>query len=395
MKVIILIFFSLFALLNTKAQVSIGDQSVPHSRAILDLSNSNNLGLLLPRTASNPNSAYSTDTSGLLFYYNENLFLKGAGTTFNAITPWKSIFTGTEPIDVFFNPAVFEGVGIGVDGWLPGNPPTSNIKANLHIGLKSKDVNTTNTSASLLIGDSDSGVHMSMDNDEILVKNSTTNNTGTLKLQEGGGTVQVGESATIRSTLNVFGEVQQHGFALVPAGGIIMWSELGGVGVPPGWALCDGGLKTKLDGTNFTAPDLRERFIVGAGGENTTNPVVGAAYTNGNTGGANTVTLTTAQIPSHTHTLNIVSGGNHQHKALIDHGGGGSYGTDPGPGNAMWTDEDNDSGMSSNNPIANGVLPTDYQGSHNHSGSSNSSTGGNASHENRPPYYALAYIIKL
>ncbi|MDC0339032.1 hypothetical protein OAN33_05800, partial [Flavobacteriales bacterium] len=150
MKVIILVFFSLFALLNTKAQVSIGDQSVPHSRAILDLSNSNNLGLLLPRTASNPNSAFSTDTSGLLFYYNENLFLKGADTTFNAITPWKSIFKNPEPINVFFNPTGFEGVGIGVDGWLPGDPPASNIKANLHIGLKSKDVKTTNTSASLL-----------------------------------------------------------------------------------------------------------------------------------------------------------------------------------------------------------------------------------------------------
>lgn len=43
----------------------------------------------------------------------------------------------------------------------------------------------------------------------------------------------------------------------VPVGGIIMWS--GPVGqVPPGWALCDG-----TQGT----PDLRGRFVIGAGGK--------------------------------------------------------------------------------------------------------------------------------
>ena len=40
----------------------------------------------------------------------------------------------------------------------------------------------------------------------------------------------------------------------VPSGGIIMWS---GAEVPEGWALCDGASGT---------PDLRDRFVVGAGG---------------------------------------------------------------------------------------------------------------------------------
>ncbi|MDC0339247.1 tail fiber protein, partial [Flavobacteriales bacterium] len=196
-------------------------------------------------------------------------------------------------------------------------------------------------------------------------------------------------ASTNRSTLNVTGEIQQHGFALVPVGGIIMWT---GSAVPSGWALCNGGTYGKIDGSgNITSPDLKGRFIVGVDPSDTDYDDIGI---NGNVG-TKTTTLTQSQMPSHTHTLNIVSGGNHQHKALIDHGGGGSYGTDPGPGNAMWTDGDNDSGMSSNNPIANGILPTDYQGSHDHSGSSNSPTGANASHENRPPYYALAFIIKL
>jgi microcystin-dependent protein len=68
----------------------------------------------------------------------------------------------------------------------------------------------------------------------------------------------------------------------IPVGLITMWS--GSIAsIPSGWALCDG-----TSGT----PDLRDRFVVGAG----------STYAVGATGGANTVTLDTTQIPSHTHT---------------------------------------------------------------------------------------------
>ena len=57
------------------AQVSIGDQSVPDTDAILDLTNGNSLGLLLPHAASNPNSgSLSAAPEGLLIYYKENFF---------------------------------------------------------------------------------------------------------------------------------------------------------------------------------------------------------------------------------------------------------------------------------------------------------------------------------
>jgi microcystin-dependent protein len=70
--------------------------------------------------------------------------------------------------------------------------------------------------------------------------------------------------------------------ALIPSGIISMWS--GSIAsIPTGWALCDG---------TGGAPDLRDRFVVGAG----------STYAVGATGGANTVTLDTTQIPSHTHT---------------------------------------------------------------------------------------------
>ena len=69
--------------------------------------------------------------------------------------------------------------------------------------------------------------------------------------------------------------------SIIPAGVILMWS--GSIAsIPAGWALCNGSGGT---------PDLRDRFIVGAG----------SSYAVGATGGANTVTLDVSQIPSHNH----------------------------------------------------------------------------------------------
>ena len=388
--ILLLIFLSIF-IGNSRigAQVSIGDQSVPDTDAILDLTNGNGLGLLLPHSAGNPNlnPALSAAPEGLLMYYKENFFLKGSGTTFNAITPWESIYTGATPSNVYFNPALFEGVGIGVDGWLPGNPPTSNIKANLHIGLKSKDVNTTNTSASLLIGDSDSGVHMSMDNDEILVKNSANNNTGTLKLQEGGGTVQVGESQSVQSTLNVFGKVQESGYALVPQGVIVMWSGTTS-DIPAGWALCNGNFYNETDFTDITstpaadaahtkkAPNLVNRFIVGASG----------TYAVEETGGG-TVNLTTANLPSHTHAIdhdhpNAVTG-DHSHQFKAYDCGSGT--------NAPTYDNDNISSCSITPSTLNSTVNVDLPNFTGTSGSTGSGTAVNIV----PAYFALCYIMKL
>jgi microcystin-dependent protein len=142
----------------------------------------------------------------------------------------------------------------------------------------------------------------------------------------------------------------------VPAGAIVMWS--GSIGsIPDGWALCDG--------SNGT-PDLRDRFIVGAGG----------SYTVGTTGGEATHTLTIAELPSHSHT--ITADGAHSH---VLRKGSGSIG-------GQYPPVDQTAGNWST------VQNTDSAGSHNHGGETGS-TGSGAAHENRPPYYALAYIMKL
>lgn len=169
-----------------------------------------------------------------------------------------------------------------------------------------------------------------------------------------------------------------------PTGGIIMWS--GSIAsIPSGWALCDG--------TNGT-PNLRDRFVVGAG----------TSYAVGDTGGAASVTLDSTQIPSHTHTITATassdSQGAHTHTindpghihrsfgsgAFNGGGDGGAYGQN-GTGYGARDLQSNTTGITINSA-----------GAHTHNitvSATASSTGGGLAHENRPPYYALAYIMKV
>lgn len=169
----------------------------------------------------------------------------------------------------------------------------------------------------------------------------------------------------------------------VPTGVIVMWS--GAIGsIPSGWALCNG--------SNGT-PDLRDRFVVGAG----------TSYAVGATGGAATVTLTEAQMPSHTHSITATatseSAGAHTHSV-----------TDPGHVHAIISPNYALAGVAGagNNGWINGSLNAvsgaavtgisiNSAGAHTHVVSvtaTAATTGGGQAHENRPPYYALAYIMK-
>jgi len=132
-----------------------------------------------------------------------------------------------------------------------------------------------------------------------------------------------------------------------PVGTIVAWS--GSIAsIPSDYQICDGSAASTsalqaITGANV--PDLRDRFVVGVGS-------TGSTYSVGDTGGANTVTLTESQIPSHTHGYDRAT-----HRNVSDGGVHGAY-------------------VSS--------LTGDTTGT----------TGGGQSHENRPPYYALCYIIK-
>ena len=390
MKHLFLTAFTFLGLFNAEAQVSIGTQSVPNVRAILDLTNGSNLGLLLPITLGDPSVSFPSDPEGMLIYHKDNLFLKGS-SMWNPITPWKSKFVADAPVNVYFNPAGYTGVGIGIDGNV-----ASNIKANLHVAFNSKEVSVANSNAAIMIGDTDDGVaYMSFDNDEIAVKTGNVAPAfGTLKLQEGGGTVQVGESQTVQSTLNVFGKVQESGYALVPQGVIVMWSGAI-VDIPEGWALCNGNW---YNPTNFSdvgssatstgdytekAPDLRERFIVGAG--TTDNATVnGSQYAPGvgTDAGRNSM--------AHTHQVNpapytTAAGGSHIHEATT-----GSPSSNVGIADCNVCSNTNAASTSHGHVIT--VVATE----HTHSIDVPDTGSGPASNtENRPPYYALAFIMKL
>lgn len=143
----------------------------------------------------------------------------------------------------------------------------------------------------------------------------------------------------------------------IPSGLICMWS---GATVPTGWALCNG--------SNGT-PDLRDRFIVGSG----------SSYSLGAKGGSASVTLTTAQIPSHTHT-GTTGDATVQYRGAM--GQSQSYLNSYEKGYPMADEYDN------------GGKGTISLGTHTHTFTT-SSSGSGSSHENRPPYYALAFIMKL
>lgn len=127
------------------------------------------------------------------------------------------------------------------------------------------------------------------------------------------------------------------GGAGVPSGFIGMWS---GTEIPDGWALCDG--------TNGT-PDLRGRFVLGESN----------SHAMGETGGSEKVTLTEAQMPKHKHIYSR-------------HGYSTQY---------------------VNANLSNG----DYKGANTlaSSGANTTETGDSQPHPNMPPYYVLAYIMKL
>ena len=184
-----------------------------------------------------------------------------------------------------------------------------------------------------------------------------------------------------------------------------MWSGASDA-IPSGWWLCDG-----QNGT----PDLRNRFIVGAGSN----------YVVGNTGGSDTVTLNANQIPSHTHgfSLSAASSGSHTHghtfsvslsNLRCSNGGSHShalsgiavtsklpYSSSSSTMNGGAKDGGSkttaSAGAHTHTITGSGTLSGSISsgGAHTHSVSGSiSNTGGSQSHENRPPYYALCFIMK-
>jgi len=161
---------------------------------------------------------------------------------------------------------------------------------------------------------------------------------------------------TIQTYDNLYGIIgtQPATGATIPAGLIAMWS--GSIGsIPSGWYLCDG--------SNGT-PNLTDRFIIGAG----------STYAVNGTGGVSSVTLTTNNMPSHTHTATVTDPGHL-------HNWGSTNGILSGGGNATQFFATNSSNVTTQTAVT-GISVA------------NSTTGSGTSFSILNPYYALAFIQK-
>jgi hypothetical protein len=144
------------------------------------------------------------------------------------------------------------------------------------------------------------------------------------------------------TTLNVTGS------GVIPSGGIIMWSGAANA-IPTGYVLCDGQNST---------PDLRNRFVIGAGDTFTVDATGGSAN---------------AVVVEHTHTL-----------------------TDPGHSHSYSRAESivqgsaETSSQQQKHNIDYGTNTTQSQ----FTGISVNTEGESGINKNLPPYYALCYIMK-
>jgi microcystin-dependent protein len=176
----------------------------------------------------------------------------------------------------------------------------------------------------------------------------------------------------------------------VPTGSV---TDFAGTSAPSGWLECDGAAygRTAMDPdpqpalfaaigttwgagdgvTTFNVPNLNRRTTVGRGGTGT--GVLGNAV--GNTGGAETHTLVTGEMPSHSHS---VTDPGHQHQQVTANGTGPSH-------PIAITD-----GVSTNNTPNASVLV----GS-NTTGISIQNAGSGGAHNNIQPSAVVMKIIKV
>ena len=191
---------------------------------------------------------------------------------------------------------------------------------------------------------------------------STNKDNGAVVIKDGGlgveGNIHSGSVVTAASFV---------GNGIIPIGGIIMWSGADNA-VPSNWSLCNGSGGTV---------DLRDRFIVGRGN----------AYAAGATGGNKD-----AVVIDHNHPFSTTTGseGVHNHAFKASNRAGDSD---------AWSNANKGFIGDLDGAAFTQAADTDKiydNGSHQHSVSGTTdSTGSSGSDKNLPPYYALAYIMRM
>ena len=193
----------------------------------------------------------------------------------------------------------------------------------------------------------------------------------------GSGTSIPNHELTVVGDISATGTI--HGTSPLPAGGIIPYA---GSTAPTGWLLCDGSTISSTtynalylvvgttyggDSSNFALPDLRGRMVAGVDAMNNSVGSGGGAasrLTGASTlaavSGSETQTLSTHQMPSHTHDTYTGQANNNQN------------------GVAGRAPKGSDISSPTIAAYSNGAL----------------TKGGDQPHQNMPPYLVLNYIIK-
>ena len=178
-----------------------------------------------------------------------------------------------------------------------------------------------------------------------------------------GGDFEVTGTSEFTGAVTLTGGIAGGGF--IPTGGIIIWSGASNA-IPSGWLLCN-----RSSGT----PDLRNRFVVGAG----------STYAVGATGGS-----ADAIVVSHNHTATSTStvtdsGHFHDMGAIRD---AGPYGT------TTITNQLLEDWGSANTSTRSANTSTKTTGISVATSTTVASSGSSGTNANLPPYYALCYIMK-
>jgi microcystin-dependent protein len=207
-----------------------------------------------------------------------------------------------------------------------------------------------------------------------LIVSSITTNAPSLNISTIG-------NLNITGNLNVGGAINHPDVA--PVGSILMYAASS---APNGWLLCDGTIHPNIDypelqqiiqynfggngTTTFAVPDMRARFPVG----------IGTGYSMGQTGGFVSTTLTTNQLPSHSHSITD-PGHTHTATSNLEYNN-----TDPGGETSNCYETDEPDGLTGGFTITIASANTGITGTN--------ATGSGQPFDNRPPYFAINYIIK-
>jgi microcystin-dependent protein len=365
--------------LGLAAQIGVGT-TTPHPSAMMHISAGagNNKGLIMPKISSasrvvldsTQNIAHGLvffDTDLQKFYY----FHQAPKQWFELDHDWirKDVAGASPVVGTHIYSGVPGNVGIGTAANV--NPASKlTVVGNLAVGSAAYTQDSVAQTGGATFG-------------TWVGVGTRTQTSGMIFNVKGNARVQGNEVVTGQMTANRFS-----GEGVVPTGGIIMWSGTvtgnftNGLGVAgteyDGWALCDG-----RNGT----PDLRGRFVVGLTNSDLTNYSYPNTEKNapeylviGNNGGKDSASLTIANLPPHNHTGTTDNDGAHFHMIKMDNVQGGVAYAYNIP-ECFQSDQDYQ-------------IPTNTDGAHSHNFTTQN-TGSGTKHENRPPYYVLAYIMKL